>query len=167
MAKEVFWKEDWPQIIAKQESVLRYENFNRDMAFELGMTIRDLALNKYKKGCAIRIIEDGVVIFALKLDGTYEENDWWMNRKLAVTRMTGTSSLRAYVDAKSGLREAEWEARDDNFAACGGCIPVFRTDGKAPIYHVMVSGLLHEEDHQIIADAMSLQLGVEAPSILA
>ena len=31
----------------------------------------------------------------------------------------------------------------------------------------MVSGLLHEEDHQIIADAMSLQLGVEAPSILA
>ena len=104
MAKEVFWKEDWPQIIAKQESVLRYEHFNRDMAFELGMTIRDLALNKYKKGCAIRIIEDGVVIFALKLDGTYEENDWWMNRKLAVTRMTGTSSLRAYVDAKSGLR---------------------------------------------------------------
>ena len=31
---------------------------------------------------------------------------------------------------------------------------------------VLVSGMDHEEDHQIIADAMSIQLGKCAPSII-
>ena len=30
---------------------------------------------------------------------------------------------------------------------------------------VLVSGMAHEEDHQIIADAMAIQLGKEIPSI--
>ena len=128
--------------------------------------VAELAQEKYKGGAAIRIIEDGMVIFAFKMPGSCEENDWWMNKKLAVSRMTETSSLRAYVESRAGLREAEWEAREDNFAACGGCFPVFRKDGKKPIHHVMVSGLHHHEDHQIIADAMSRQLGIEVPSII-
>ena len=166
MARDFYWEQNWPQIIAEQESTLLYEEFTRDMALELGMIIRELAQEKYKGGAAIRIIEDGMVIFAFKMPGSCEENDWWMNKKLAVSRMTETSSLRAYVESRAGLREAEWEAREDNFAACGGCFPVFRKDGKKPIHHVMVSGLHHHEDHQIIADAMSRQLGIEVPSII-
>lgn len=166
MAQEkIYWEPEWPAIIAQQEALLRYETFTRDMALELGLKIRQLAEEKYHNSAAIRIIEDGVTIFAYKMPGTDRENDWWMDRKLATSRLTGTSSLRAYVDAEAGLREPEWEDRAGNFAACGGCFPIMRKDGKAPIHHVLVSGMPHQDDHQIMVDAMSWQLGIEVPSI--
>lgn len=161
-----YWEENWPEIIAKQEELLRYPEFNRDMVFELGMNIIKLAKEKYHKAVAIRIIEDGTVTFAYKMTGTSSENDWWMDKKLATSRLTGKSSLRSYVDAEAGLADADWVGREDNFATCGGCIPVFMVDGRAPFAHVMVSNLAHQEDHQIIADAMALQLKVEIPSIV-
>lgn len=166
MAEVFYWAPDWPAIVARQEEVLRYEVFTREMALDLGMKIHELAQKKYKKGAAIQIIEDGIVIFALKMPGTDAENDWWMGKKLAVSRMTGTSSLRAYVEAQAGLRQPEWEERPGNFAACGGCFPVFLKDGKGPSYYVLVSGMEHREDHQIIADAMAWQLGAQIPSLI-
>ena len=166
MAQEKFyWEPAWPTIIAQQEALLRYTEFTRDMALELGLKIRQLALEKYDRTCAVRIIEDGVTIFAFKMPGTNLENDWWMDRKLATSRLTGTSSLRAYVEAEAGLRVPEWNDRADNFAACGGCFPVLRKDGKAPCCHVLASGMEHQIDHQIIADAMAWQLGIEIPSV--
>ena len=166
MAEVFYWEATWPQIIAQQEEILRYETFTRDIALELGLKICELARQKYRKGAAIRIIEDNIVIFELKMPGTDAENDWWMGKKLATSRLTGVSSLRAYVEAQAGLREPEWEERTGNFAACGGCFPVFRADGKNPIHYVLVSGMEHREDHQIIADAMAWQLGKEVPSLI-
>lgn len=163
---EFYYQPDWPGIIAQQEESLRYEVFTREMALALGMKIHELARQKYQKAAAIQILEDGVVIFALKMTGTDAENDWWMGKKLAVSRLTGTSSLRAYVEYKAGLRQPEWESRPGNYATCGGCFPVFRKDGKTPVHHVLVSGMDHEEDHQIIVDAMSWQLGQIVPSII-
>ena len=166
MAEVFYWESTWPGIIAQQEEILRYEQFTRDMALELGLKICELARTKYQKGAAIRIIEDNIVIFELKMPGTDAENDWWMGKKLATTRLTGVSSLRAYVEAQAGLRQPEWLERDGNFAASGGCFPVFRADGKAPVHYVLVSGMEHREDHQIIADAMAWQLGVSVPSLI-
>ena len=159
------WKPAWPKIVKQQEETLRYGEFSRVMALELGLKIRELAAEQYHGAAAIRILEDGMVVFSFKMAGTSAENDWWMDRKLAVSRMTGVSSLRAYVESEAGLRQAEWAARPDNFAACGGCFPVFRQDGKAPCCHVLVSGLRHQEDHQVIADAMAWQLGKTIPSV--
>ena len=162
---EFYWQPTWPEIIAKQEEILRYETFTRQMALELGLKILELAKAEYKQSAAIQIIEDGVVIFAYKMPGTDAENDWWMGKKLSTSRLTGTSSLRACVDSYAGLREPEWNERIGNFAACGGCFPVFRKDGKKPVHYVLVSGMEHQDDHQIMADAMAWQLGLDIPSI--
>lgn len=161
-----YWESSWPEILKEQEQLLRYGTFTRDMALDLGLSIRSLARDVYHGGAAIRILEDGLIIFSCKMDGSSGENDWWMDRKLAVSRMTGVSSLRAYVEAEAGLRDALWTARPGNFAACGGCIPVFRKDGGIPFCHVLVSGLQHQEDHQVIADAMARQLGVSIPRLV-
>ena len=166
MAEIFYWEPSWPGIIQTQEKLLRYNSFDRNTALELGLKIQQLANTKYQRGAAIRIIEDNIVIFELKMPGTDAENDWWMSKKLATTRLTGVSSLRAYVEAQAGLRQPEWLERDGNFAACGGCFPVFRADGKAPVHYVLVSGMEHREDHQIIADAMAWQLGVSVPSLI-
>lgn len=159
------WKNDWVQIIAEQEHILRYESFTRENALELGLKIVELVKANGWGNAAVRIVEDNTTIFSYKMPGTSAENDWWMDRKLAVARRAGCSSLRAYVDAKSGLREAFWEDRPENFASCGGCIPVFMTDASIPWAYVLVSGLAHYHDHQIIADAMAWQLKKNIRSI--
>ena len=69
------------------------------------------------------------------------------------------------MEGKTGLRKPFWEARPENYAACGGCFPVIMENGEI-FARVLVSGMAHEEDHQIIADAMAIQLGKEAPSII-
>ena len=163
--EEFYMEADWPEKIARQEEILRYATFTRRQALELGLQIAELAEKKYKKGAAIRIVEDNTVIFEYKMETTNPENDWWMGKKLAVSLQTGTSSLRAYVEGKTGLRKPFWEARPENYAACGGCFPVFRKDGKKPVHYVLVSGMEHQDDHQIIADAMAWQLGLDIPSI--
>ena len=159
------WKESWVEILAQQEAALQYSEFTRQTALELGLKIAQLVQQRGWGNAAIRIIEDNCTIFSYKMPGTSQENDWWMDRKLAVSRRAGCSSLRAYVEAEAGLREAFWEARPANYAACGGCFPVFMQDGTAPWAYVLVSGLAHYHDHQVIADAMAWQLGKAIDSI--
>lgn len=163
--EEFYMEADWPEKIARQEEILRWATFTRQQALQLGLCIAELAEKKYKKGAAIRIIEDNTVIFEYKMETTNPENDWWMGKKLAVSLQTGTSSLRAYVEGKTGLRKPFWETRPENYAACGGCFPVIMESGEI-FARVLVSGMAHEEDHQIIADAMAVQLGKEIPSLI-
>lgn len=153
-----YWEEAWSDILAEQEQILRYPEFTRRTALDLGLEILRLAQETYHKSAAIRIVEDGTTIFAYKMENTSSENDWWMDKKIAVSRMTGMSSLRSYVEAEAGRLCPEWEKRPNNFAACGGCFPIFPSDGQAPWAYALVSGMEHYEDHQIIADAMAIQL---------
>ena len=104
-----YWEEQWTDILAEQEQLLRYPEFTRKTALDLGMEILRLAREAYHKSAAIRIVEDGTTIFAYKMEGTSSENDWWMDKKLSVSRMTGMSSLRSYVEAESGRLCPEWE----------------------------------------------------------
>ena len=67
--EEFYMEADWPEKIARQEEILRYTTFTRKQALELGLKIAELAEKKYKKGAAIRIIEDNAVIFEYKVDG--------------------------------------------------------------------------------------------------
>ena len=157
------WEKDWVDILQKQEDILQYDVFSREDALALGMKIAELAKEKYHGSAAIRILEDGMTVFAYKMSGSSPENDWWAKKKLAVSRQSNTSSLRA--EAEAGLREAFWLARPDNYAACGGCFPVKMKAGPSWAC-LLVSGLEHYEDHQVIADAMAWQLGKESPSII-
>ena len=112
--EEFYMEADWPEKIAKQEGILRYATFTREQALELGLVILDLAKNRYKKGAAIRIVEDNTVIFEYKMETTNPENDWWMGKKLAVSLQTGTSSLRAYVEGKAGFRYGSRRGSSDH-----------------------------------------------------
>ena len=74
--------------------------------------------------------------------------------------------LGANIDAaKEAARFGIREDRAANYASCGGCFPVLMADGTAPFAYVLVSGMAHYHDHQIIADAIAWQLQKEIPSI--
>lgn len=100
------------------------------------------------------------------MEGTNRNNEWWMDKKLNTCRLTGVSSIRALVEVAEGLRPMEPEFENDqNFALCGGCFPLRTPAGKCFGY-ALSSGMAHQRDHQLIVDALSGLLGVEAPSLL-
>ena len=161
------WNESWLEILRDQEAKLRMESLSADEALKLGMIMYRLAKEKYLKPISIRIITGGQTTFSFLMEGTSTNNEWWMDKKLSASRLSGVSSILTLVEVAMGLRpmEPEYEKEND-FALCGGCFPLKNAGGKV-IGYVLTSGLPHECDHQLIADALSEFLGKEVPSILA
>lgn len=155
---------EWLPILEEHEKVLRFESFSREDALDIGLCIIRLANEKYRGSLAIRIIEDDMDVFAYKMPGTSVENEMWMRRKLNTSRATGVSSLRAFIEIECGLRKETWLKREGAFVACGGCMPVLMQNGETFAY-IMVSGLDHELDHQIIADAIAGHLNINIGTI--
>ena len=92
------------------------------------------------------------------LDIEYKQQ--YYNRLLRIMTHELRNSITPVITLSSDMLK-----RPENYAACGGCFPVIMESGEI-FARVLVSGMAHEEDHQIIADAMSIQLGKEAPSII-
>jgi len=162
---EFYTEPEWLEIVREQERVLRPERFTRKDALAVGLEIVRLADQRYHGAAAAAILEDETVIFSYKMEGTGLENDWWMRRKLAVSRRTGMSSLRACLEEKAGAAILpEDEARRADLAVCGGCFPLRMRDGELRGY-LLVSGLHHQEGHQVIADALAARLGTRVGNI--
>ena len=147
--KNFYTEEQWNEILKQQESVLRYDTFTRKQALDLGLLIAEVTEKKYHGSVAVRIVEDETTVFAYKMEGATLEADWWMTNKLAASRLTGMSSLRALTASRAGELEASWKVREENFFVCGGCIPVFMRDGSRPFAYVMVSGMEHWDDRLV------------------
>lgn len=156
---------EWLDVLKRQEEILRVEKMSAEDALALGVIMTGLAKEKYKQPIAIRIILGGHTAFSFLMDGTSLNNEWWMDKKLNTCRATGVSSIRALVELATGVRpmEPEFENTGD-FALCGGCFPLRNASGKL-LGYVLASGLAHECDHQLIADALAEFLNLSVPSV--
>lgn len=160
------YSESWLEILRDQEQKLRVEALGADDALRLGMIMYRLAKEKYQKPISIRIIIGGQTTFSFLMEGTDTFNEWWMDKKLHTSRISGVSSIQTLVEVAMGLRAMEPEYENENdFALCGGCFPLKNAAGKL-IGYAQSSGMPHECDHQLIADALSEFLGVEIASIV-
>ena len=160
------WNESWLEILRDQENKLRMESLSADEALKIGMIMYRLAKEKYLKPISIRIITGGQTTFSFLMEGTSTHNEWWMDKKLNASRLSGVSSILTLVEVAMGLHpmESEYEKEND-FALCGGCFPIKNAAGKV-IGYAQSSGMPHECDHQLIADALAEYLGVEIGSII-
>ena len=160
------WHESWLEILRDQEAKLRMESLSADEALKIGMIMYRLSKEKYLKPISIRIITGGQTTFSFLKEGTSTNNEWWMDKKLSASRLSGVSSILTLVEVAMGLRpmEPEYEKEND-FALCGGCFPIKNAAGKV-IGYAQSSGMPHECDHQLIADALAEYLGVEIGSIV-
>ena len=160
------YRPEWLETLKAQEALLRVEKLNSDAAMRLGTIMVRLAKEKYRRPVSVRIITGGQVTFSFLMDGTDLNNEWWMDKKLNTCRMTGVSSIRSLVEVAEGLRPMEPEFEiENNFALCGGCFPLKNAAGKT-IGYALCSGLPHECDHQLVADALSELLGIKIPSLI-
>lgn len=157
---------EWLEILKIQEEKLRVESFTADDAYALGGVMARIAREKYQKPVAMRVILGGQTTFSFLMEGTSMHNNWWMDKKLNTSRMTGLSSIRSLVEVAEGLRPMEPEfEKEGDFALCGGCFPLKNADGRLMGY-VLASGLPHECDHQLLVDALSEYLRIPVPGIL-
>lgn len=159
------YEEKWLETVARQEELLVFDHFSREDGLALGLKIAELAKTKYTN-VGIRILSDDFIVFTYMMEGSTMNNNWWMDKKLNVCRKTGVSSLRAALEFVYGVREKEpWTANEGNYALVGGCIPIRLKSGELAGW-ALVSALPHEQDHQLIADAMADFLTISIPSIL-
>lgn len=159
------YEREWLDVLRAQEDALRVEKITADDALALGTIMVRLAREKYQKPVSVRIVTGGQVTFSFLMDGTDSYNEWWMDKKLNTCRMTGVSSIRSLVEVAEGVRPMEPEfENENNFALCGGCFPLRNAAGKL-LGYALCSGMPHQCDHQLIADALSEFLNVGVPSL--
>lgn len=161
-----YCQEEWLPIVLEQEEKLKVDSFTRQDAVELGMMIRKIAAEKYRQDIAVKIIMDGITVFSCFDGKTGLKNEWWMSCKYNTFLKTQCSSMLALLERAVGGKEFEsWSEQRMSYFLCGGAFPI-RTQENEILGCILVSALTHEDDHQLIIDALSEYLKISVPEVL-
>ncbi|WP_104130120.1 heme-degrading domain-containing protein [Cryobacterium sp. N21] len=145
------------QILLDQERTLQFDAFSHDDAWALGTRLRTTAAAQALP-VAISIVLGDQRVFQVGLAGASADNDGWLERKFAVVRRYGHSSLAVGVKFRSRGVDFDVDARLDptRFAAHGGAFPLFVRGSMVGV--VGVSGLPQLDDHALVVEALRAQL---------
>lgn len=149
-------QEDAKQRLARcraEEARYRFAGFSQDEAWRLGQLLRAAAA-RFEKPVALEIRLNQLTVFRYFPEGTGRYNELWLKAKSNCVDLLGISSLQLYFDLLvSGETLADRRMREEDYAAYGGAFPLRLRDG-ALIGSIAASGLPHEQDHQVILDAL-------------
>jgi uncharacterized protein (UPF0303 family) len=148
-------------IIARQEAELVFPSFDYDTAWRLGLILRELALAR-NHSIVIDIRRFGQPhqqLFYTALPGTTPDNARWVQRKTNVVARLHRSSYAIGLQlTESGRSFAErYTLPEADYAAHGGSFPL-NVATAGIIGAVTVSGLPQREDHNLVVEALCLQL---------
>lgn len=159
----------WDEIIAMlemQEEILQFSHFTHEDAWELGCEIvAETRRRKLPVTVSIRL-NNGYTVFKYAADGTTLHNENWLERKYNSVRTLERSSLHTYmVLQKTEEKLEDWLLDPHEYAACGGGFPI-RVEEAGVVGVIMVSGLDHIADHDLIVKCLSRYLHIdEVPRI--
>lgn len=149
------------ELTEKQEELLRFENFNSRVAYELGKFLTDRV---YESGIelaiAIRTL-NGTILYQHLTEKTNHINQNWMMRKFNTVSYFERSSLGVWaLEGLSGEKVAVHGLSESEFVFCGGGFPIKLKTGEF-VAVLTVSNLPHMEDHGFIVEALAEYLGVK------
>ena len=150
--------EDLEQIAA-QEHTLVFTHFDEATAWQLGESLRALALAR-KLAVVIDVRRFGQPLFYAALAGTTPDNVDWVRRKSNVVARFHRSSYAIGIKEKlkgESLTESQGLALAD-YATHGGSFPI-AVAGAGVIGSVTVSGLPQRADHELVIEALCALLG--------
>jgi len=143
--------------LALQEQALVLPHFDCDVAWRIGTTLRDLALQR-KLGVVIDVRRFGQPLFYCALEGSTPNNSEWVRRKSNVVAHFFRSSYAVGLDLrqkKTDLLEKHglpfWD-----YAAHGGSFPI-HVEHAGVIGSVTVSGLPQRDDHELVVEALCVE----------
>jgi len=137
-----------------EELILKLPSLTNSDAVEIG----DLAItigNQRKLPITIEVHIDDWMVFHASLQGSKPENDWWINRKVAVVKLKQHSTMYERVSAEE--RGVDWHKennlKDETHAIHGGALPLITNEGFKGI--LIVSGLPQVEDHLFAVEVLT------------
>jgi uncharacterized protein (UPF0303 family) len=146
--------------ITRQEAELLFPSFDYDTAWRLGLSLRELALSR-KQAIVIDIRRFGQPhqpLFYTALGGT-PDNPRWVQRKSNVVARFHRSSYAIGLTLEQTNRTFadRYNLPDADYAAHGGSFPI-HISGTGIIGSVTVSGLPQRDDHNLVVEALCLEL---------
>ncbi|HMH14889.1 MAG TPA: heme-degrading domain-containing protein [Edaphobacter sp.] len=154
--------------IVHQEAELHFPHFDHNTAWNLGLTLRELALSR-KLAVVIDVRRFGnpeQPLFYTALPGTTPDNARWVQRKSNVVARFHRSSYQVGLHLqKSGATFNEkYSLPDADYATHGGSFPIHIT-GSGVIGSVTVSGLPQRDDHNLAVEGLCIELRRDYDSI--
>src|SRR5580698_6042175 len=151
--------EDLAQI-ARQEAELLFPHFDHDTAWRLGLSLRELALSR-KQSIVIDIRRFGQPhqpLFYTALGGTPDNARWVQRKSNVVARFHRSSyAIGLMLEQNNRTFADRYNLPDADYAAHGGCFPI-HVEGAGIVGSVTVSGLPQREDHNLVVEALCLEL---------
>jgi uncharacterized protein (UPF0303 family) len=154
--------------IARQEAELLFPSFDYDTAWRLGLSLRELALSR-KQSIVVDIRRFGQPhqpLFYTALAGTTPDNQRWVQRKINVVARFHRSSYAIGLTLELNKRtfSDRYNLPDADYAAHGGCFPI-HVAGTGIVGSVTVSGLPQRDDHNLVVEALCLELKEDHDSL--
>lgn len=151
--------EDDLRMIAVQEQELQLPRFDAQIAWQLGVRLRELAT---ERGLAvvIDVRRFGQPLFYCALPGTTPDNAEWVRRKSNVVARFHRSSYAIGLELqikKSNLTE-KYALPAADYASHGGSFPI-AVAGAGVIGSATVSGLPQRADHELVVEGLCGLIG--------
>lgn len=140
--------------VALQERELQLPQLNADVAWELGLWLRTLAVER-SLAAVIDMRRFGQPLFYTALDGTTPDNAEWVRRKSNVVARFHRSSYGVGLNLKlkNDSLLAKYGLPVADYAAHGGSFPL-HVAGAGVVGSVTVSGLPQRSDHELVVEAL-------------
>ena len=110
-----------------EEQILKLPSLSNNDAIEIGQIAVTLGSQR-KLPIAIEVRIGEWIVFHASLEGSKPENDWWINRKVAVVMLNHHSTMFERVSAEE--RRVDWHQEngvtDETHAIHGGALPLIR-----------------------------------------
>ena len=135
--------------ILKQEKELSFQNFTNEDAYCIGNILVQLIKERQLNHIRIRIVYQNEIVYQYLMDGKH--GDIWLNRKQKTVETFHHSGYYLYLENEENETYQHY-LEDESLVICGGSFPLFVEEQYAGC--VLVSGLAHDQDHQLIVDAL-------------
>ena len=140
--------------LLREEKVLSPSSLTNNDAIEIGEIATTLGKQR-KLPIAIEVRIGDWIVFHASLQGSKPENDWWINRKVAVVKLKQHSTMYERVSAEE--RGVDWhkenKLQDETHAIHGGALPLITDEGFKGI--LIISGLPQVEDHLFAVEVLT------------
>jgi uncharacterized protein (UPF0303 family) len=150
--------------VGLQERELRLPGLDAAVAWELGVRLRTLALER-ELSLVIDVRRFGQPLFYAALEGTTPDNVEWVRRKSNVVARFHRSSYG--VGLTMAMKNSSLEARGlpiSDYASHGGSFPLTVVYAGV-VGSVTVSGLPQRADHELVVEALCGMLGRDYPEL--
>jgi uncharacterized protein (UPF0303 family) len=140
--------------LLEEEQILKLPSLTNSDAVEIGEIATTFG-NKRRAPVTVQVRIGDWIVFHASLEGSKPENDWWINRKVAVVLLKQHSTMYERVSAEE--RGVDWHKennlRDETHAIHGGAIPLITQEGFKGI--LIISGLPQVEDHLLAVEVLT------------